>query len=142
MTDRFGDLRLLLMKAPQIVRLRKRLGLTQAKFAKQFGVTQATVSKWELGQVRPGGSAEEMLQSAEDAADTEKKTVKIVIRGRPKTGKSSLAVALGAYLEANDFEVRYSVSVEARLIGARPFYGAPAERRIIVISEESERKPR
>ena len=40
---------------------RKRLGLSQDKFAKAFGVSPATVRKWEQGTRRPQGPARVLL---------------------------------------------------------------------------------
>lgn len=48
------------MTPSQIKKLRTAAELTQAEFAEVFGVTQATVSKWERG-MQPGGAAEKLL---------------------------------------------------------------------------------
>lgn len=39
--------------APELGGLRKRLGLSQAEFAKLVGVSSLSIYKWETGQVRP-----------------------------------------------------------------------------------------
>jgi DNA-binding transcriptional regulator YiaG len=37
------------MRGTDVRRLRKQLGLTQAKFARLLGVHRVTVARWELG---------------------------------------------------------------------------------------------
>jgi DNA-binding transcriptional regulator YiaG len=41
--------------------LRRRLGLTQAEFARELGVRQQTVSEWETGQYGPRGASVRVL---------------------------------------------------------------------------------
>jgi transcriptional regulator with XRE-family HTH domain len=49
---------------PRLIRaLRKRLGLTQEKFAAKLGVTFPTINRWENGRARPSPLA---LQRIED----------------------------------------------------------------------------
>ncbi len=43
---------------------RKRHALTQEDFAKRFGVTQQTVSRWEAGQQAPGLDVQTTLRTA------------------------------------------------------------------------------
>jgi transcriptional regulator with XRE-family HTH domain len=50
------------VKAKEIANLRKRLGLTQTKFAKEVGATQETVSRWETGVFDPVGSSLKVLK--------------------------------------------------------------------------------
>lgn len=47
-----------------IAQYRKRHALTQEDFAKRFGVTQQTVSRWEAGQQAPGLDVQTTLRSA------------------------------------------------------------------------------
>lgn len=47
--------------AEAIEHLRKRLGMTQAAFARELGVRQQTVSEWETGQYRPRGASRKLL---------------------------------------------------------------------------------
>jgi transcriptional regulator with XRE-family HTH domain len=47
-----------------IAQYRKRHALTQEDFAKRFGVTQQTVSRWEAGQQAPGLDVQTTLRTA------------------------------------------------------------------------------
>lgn len=48
--------------APQTVRrLRRRLGLTQSRFASIIGVSVLTVKRWEAGTTRVDGPAERLI---------------------------------------------------------------------------------
>lgn len=47
--------------AEAVAALRKRLGLTQAAFARRIGVRQQTVSEWETGRYRPRGASARLL---------------------------------------------------------------------------------
>ncbi len=49
----------------RIRRLRGRLGLTQAAFAKRMGVSFATVNRWENGQAKPSALAWKQIEQAE-----------------------------------------------------------------------------
>ena len=44
-----------------VTALRRRLGLTQARFAARYGFKLATVRDWEQGRRRPGGPARVLL---------------------------------------------------------------------------------
>lgn len=48
--------------APLVRELRKRLGLTQEKFAARLGVTFPTINRWENGRVKPSPMAVEHLR--------------------------------------------------------------------------------
>lgn len=41
--------------------LRRRLGMTQAEFARELGVRQQTVSEWETGRYAPRGASARVL---------------------------------------------------------------------------------
>ncbi len=47
--------------AGEIRALRRRLGLSQAEFARQLGVRQQTVSEWETGRYAPRGASSRVL---------------------------------------------------------------------------------
>lgn len=49
------------LNAAGIVRLRTKLKLTQAEFAKLLGVSSHTVSVWEIGKVAPRASAKQAI---------------------------------------------------------------------------------
>jgi putative transcriptional regulator len=54
------------IQTPQQVRdLRTRLGLSQAQFAQQFGLTLDTVQQYEQGRRRPSGPASTLLRVIE-----------------------------------------------------------------------------
>jgi len=53
------------LPAREIVRLRKRLGVSQAIFAKLLGVARDTEISWEQGRRTPSGSALRLLEIAE-----------------------------------------------------------------------------
>jgi len=48
--------------APLVRELRKRLGLTQEKFAARLGVTFPTINRWENGRVKPSPMAVQHLR--------------------------------------------------------------------------------
>lgn len=48
--------------APLVRELRKRLRLTQEKFAARLGVTFPTINRWENGRVKPSPMAVEHLR--------------------------------------------------------------------------------
>lgn len=50
-----------------VARLRRRLGLSQAGFARRFGVPLATLRQWEQGTRRPTEPARVLLQLIADA---------------------------------------------------------------------------
>jgi putative transcriptional regulator len=51
-----------LMTPKQLHRLRKRLGLSQSKFATEVGVTANTVARWERGELGMSPTAVRLLQ--------------------------------------------------------------------------------
>ncbi|MBT7065325.1 MAG: type II toxin-antitoxin system MqsA family antitoxin [Verrucomicrobia bacterium] len=51
--------------ARDIVRIRKRLGVSQAVFARVLGVARDTEISWEQGRRRPSGPALRLLEIAE-----------------------------------------------------------------------------
>ena len=50
------------MTGQEVRRIRKRLGLTQAKFAKRVGVHLVTVSRWESGALGIRESAAKLIR--------------------------------------------------------------------------------
>ena len=52
--------------AEDVVRIRRRLGYSQAVFARVAAVSVQTVQGWERGVRRPSGSAARLLQLLED----------------------------------------------------------------------------
>ena len=47
--------------ADRVSALRRRLGLSQAAFARELGVRQQTVSEWETGRYAPRGASARLL---------------------------------------------------------------------------------
>ena len=56
------------MKAEEIIRLRKKLGITQRKLADMLGSTPATVARWETGKHQPRGGYLKALKELEAKA--------------------------------------------------------------------------
>ncbi len=52
-------------KPDEIQAARKRLGLSQDRFAQAFGVSASTLRKWEQGQRQPTGAAKTLLRIIE-----------------------------------------------------------------------------
>ena len=50
-------------------RVRKRLGLTQAEFSRQIGVSLDTIRNWEQGKRRPTGAAKALLKVLDKAPE-------------------------------------------------------------------------
>lgn len=48
-------------ESSQIEALRRRLGMSQAAFARELGVRQQTVSEWETGRYLPRGASLRVL---------------------------------------------------------------------------------
>ena len=53
------------VKPAEIQKARKRLGLSQDRFAEAFGVSASTLRKWEQGQRSPTGAAKTLLKMIE-----------------------------------------------------------------------------
>ena len=55
---------------PDIAAIRKRLGLSQDKFAKRFGLSAATIRDWEQGRRQPEAAARLLLKVIDYAPET------------------------------------------------------------------------
>lgn len=51
--------------APEVKAIRKRVGVSQGKFAMILGVSKRTVESWEQGQRQPRGAARSLLKIVE-----------------------------------------------------------------------------
>ena len=56
--------------APDVAAIRKRLGLSQDRFAKKFGLSPATVRDWEQGRRQPDAPARNFLRVIDYAPET------------------------------------------------------------------------
>lgn len=57
--------RVWLIDAPDIARIRMKVGLTQTSFAELLGVSPRTLQDWEQGRRAPSGSAQTLLKIAD-----------------------------------------------------------------------------
>jgi putative transcriptional regulator len=57
-------------KAPNVAEIRRRLGLSQDRFAKKFGLSPATVRDWEQGRRQPDAPARNLLRVIDYAPET------------------------------------------------------------------------
>jgi DNA-binding transcriptional regulator YiaG len=64
---------LIAVKAEEIIRLRKKLGISQRQLAAMLGSTAATVARWELGQHQARGGYLKALRELEAKAKKTKK---------------------------------------------------------------------
>jgi repressor LexA len=92
----------------KIASLRKALGMSQEAFAKEFGVKQATVSRWEDGLSNVARSLEAKMASLADMSvaeffhsDEGPRIVPVI--GEVSAGEHFCPVADGARLGGNDF---------------------------------------
>lgn len=51
------------MTGKQILRLRKRLGMTQTEFAVEFNLGRTAIGQWETGDTHPTGAAVKILHN-------------------------------------------------------------------------------
>ena len=65
---------------PDVRRIREQMGLTQAEFAKRFGLSQRTVEQWEQGRAVPDRPARVLLA----VIQRNPRAVERVIVGSPK----------------------------------------------------------
>jgi putative transcriptional regulator len=56
--------------APDVRRVRTKLGLSQSAFAERFGLSTRTVQEWEQGRATPDQPARVLLKVIEEAPDT------------------------------------------------------------------------
>jgi putative transcriptional regulator len=61
--------------APDVAAIRKRLGLSQDRFAKKFGLSPATVRDWEQGRRQPDAPARNFLRVIDYAPETVERAI-------------------------------------------------------------------
>lgn len=62
-------------EAPDVAAIRKRLGLSQDRFAKRFGLSPATIRDWEQGRRQPDAPARNLLRVIEYAPETVERAI-------------------------------------------------------------------
>ena len=67
--------------APDPAAIRRRLKLSQSKFAERFGLSPATVRDWEQGRRRPDASARALLEVIDYAPETVARAIGAARRG-------------------------------------------------------------
>lgn len=68
-----GDIkaeRVFTVKGPDVAAIRKKLGLSQDRFARRFGLSPATVRDWEQGRRQPDAPARNLLKVIDYAPET------------------------------------------------------------------------
>ena len=115
-----------------VARLRRRLELSQAGFARRFGVPLATLRQWEQGARRPTEPARVLLQLIADApAMVEEAAAKLpaALTGRlsclvPKTPARLVAVAAPSYRQ------------EGQIVGVQtsPLAGSKGGRHVVILT--------
>lgn len=63
------------VEAPDVAAIRKRLGLSQDRFAKKFGLSPATVRDWEQGRRQPDAPARNLLRVIDYAPETVERAI-------------------------------------------------------------------
>ena len=62
-------------EGPDIASIRKRLGLSQDKFAERFGLPAATIRDWEQGRRHPEAAARLLLKVIDYAPETVERAI-------------------------------------------------------------------
>ena len=57
-------------ETPNVAGIRRRLGLSQDRFARKFGLSPATVRDWEQGRRQPDAPARNLLRVIDYAPET------------------------------------------------------------------------
>ena len=78
-----GPARAFMVKGPDVAAIRKKLGLSQDKFAKRFGLSPATVRDWEQGRRQPDAPARNLLKVIDYAPETVERALFSAERGEP-----------------------------------------------------------
>jgi putative transcriptional regulator len=78
---RLAPARVIAPEAIDVAAIRKRLHLSQGKFAARFGLSVATLRDWEQNRRRPDRIAATLLRVIDDAPETVERVVKAVRAG-------------------------------------------------------------
>src|SRR5207302_7555663 len=74
----------LVLPMPDVAALRRRMKLSQAKFANRFGVSIATIRNWEQGRVLADGPARVLLTVIANAPQAVIRALRPPMRSKPK----------------------------------------------------------
>ena len=72
---RLAPARVIALEALDVAAIRKRLHLSQGKFAARFGLSVATLRDWEQNRRRPDRIAATLLRVIDDAPETVERVV-------------------------------------------------------------------
>lgn len=75
-----------LVTSDTLLRLRKKLGLTQNELAQLVGVTGTSINRWENGRVAPADGSLDLLQALQSAVRKDAEGVRHLLTRKQKRG--------------------------------------------------------
>jgi putative transcriptional regulator len=85
-----GRIHVIKVAAVDVRKARKKLGMSQDRFAQSFGVSVATVRNWEQGRRRPEGAARVLLRVIEREPEAVRRALSSA-RGKSKARPAAAA---------------------------------------------------